>query len=160
MYKLNNISVKGYDFTATIEDSQLSDETLSKLGLTRDSEYINEIEVIGTYTVSGVMSEDAEVYIDDISLIGTKTGKTFRGPLGYRVNHCEILPTGHPRQGMLISVPQWGDVPIYNTIDLTVDDIDSDSLIDEILDQGDHCQWLEDENASLCDYYYDTYMDR
>lgn len=153
MYKITGVTVKDYNFTATIEDSELNDYIISQLGLKRDPDYITEIQVEGSFTVSNPDS-DPTIELEGISLIGTKTGKTFKGPLGYNVLHCDI------ETKLTVCVPQWGDVPIYNTVDLDLDKIDVDSLCDDILDQGDIYNWIEDYNASLCDYYYDSYMDR
>lgn len=153
MHKLNNVSVKGYDFTATVYDYVLTNKMLDILGIDKNSDY-SELEVEGTFTVSGASSDDPHIEVYDLIIIGTKTGETFRGPLGYGVQHCDIDTR------LTVHTPQWGECPKYNTLELTEDDIDIDALIDDILEQGDYCNWQADEQAALCDYYFDTMGDR
>lgn len=151
MYNIHITGVKGYSYTGYILDSELTDSQLETLGLKRDAEYINEIQVEGDF----VLNWDDDIpmpQIENCQLIGALNGSFYNGPL-YNTQWSDIDTR------IQCSKTIYGPIPATHTIDLSLDDINTEAMENSV-SKWDDGNWAVDRLSSQIDAAYDSYMDR
>lgn len=149
MLNVNITKVKGYSYTGYILDSELSDSQLETLGLKRD-EYQNEILVEGDFVVE--WDDDIPmIQIENCQVLGALNGKTYNGPL-YNLQWSDL------ETGILNSKTVYGPVPATYTLDLSLDDINTEAMENSV-SEWDTGYWHEDKLSSQIDAAYDSYKD-
>ena len=149
MYNVNITSIKSYEFKGTISDDQLTDSQLESLGLKRDSEYINDVDVEGCFSIE--WDDDIPMpVIDSCFIVGGPNGKTVKGFIG-NAEYTDL------ETKIKTVKPLYGQVPDKHTLELDLDQLNLESMESEI-SEWDNGDWSADRIASMADYYYD--MDR
>lgn len=151
MFNVKITGVKGYSYTGYILDSELTDEQLKCLGLTRDAEYVSEIAVEGDFVVE--WDDDiAMPQIENCQLIGALNGKTYNGPL-YVSKWCDLETRIETHKTV------YGPVPSTYTLDLDLEQLNLETM-ENAVSEWDDGNWAVDRISSQIDAAYDSYMDR
>lgn len=158
MYNIHITKVKGYTYTGYILDSELTDDQLKALGLTRDSEYQNEIPVEGDFFVD--WDDDiAMPQIENCQVLGAPNGGTYKQWIS--VQYCDLEWNGPdtPRKGMVTVKSVAIDVPATYTLDLDLEQVNLEKMENDV-SEWDTGDWAADRISSQIDAAYDSYMDR